>query len=72
METATIKELSEAVIGELERLGYASETIKLYRRLYHKLLLYADDSRIQHPSLDLYNRWLRDSLGIDPTRVVPI
>jgi hypothetical protein len=31
MEKATIKELSEAVIGEFERLGYASETIKLYQ-----------------------------------------
>lgn len=70
MERATIKELSEAVIGELERLGYASETIKLYRRLYQKLLRYADDSRIQHHSIDLYHRWLRDSFGIDPTRVV--
>ena len=37
MERATIRELSEAVIGELERLGYASETIKFYQRLYRKL-----------------------------------
>jgi hypothetical protein len=71
MERATIRELSEAVIGELERLGYASETIKLYQRLYRKLLRYADERRIQHHSLDVCHRWLRDSLGIDPTLSSP-
>lgn len=70
MERATIRELSEAVIGELERLGYASETIKSYQSLYHKFLRYADESQIQHHSLDVCHRWLRDSLGIDPTLVV--
>jgi integrase/recombinase XerD len=70
MERATIRELSEAVIGELERLGYASETIKMYQRLYRKLLRYADGRRIQQHSLDVCHRWLRDSLGIDPTLVV--
>ena len=70
MERATIRELSEAVIGELEQLGYASETIKLYQRLYLKLLRYADERRIQHHSLDVCHRWLRDSLGIEPTLVV--
>ena len=70
MERATtIRELSEAVIEELERLGYASETIKLYQRLYCKLLRYADERRIQHHSLDVCHRWLRDTLGIDPTLV---
>jgi site-specific recombinase XerD len=69
MERATIRELSEAVIGELQRLGYASETIKQYQRLYRKLLRYADESGIQHHSLDVCHRWLRDSLGIDPTLV---
>jgi integrase/recombinase XerD len=70
MERTTIRELSEAVIGELERLGYASETIKLYQRLYRELLRYADERRIQHHSLDVCHQWLRDSLGIDPTLVV--
>lgn len=70
MEKLTIKELSEAVIGELERLGYASETIKLYQRLYRKLLRYADERRIQHHTLEVCHRWLRDSLGIEPTLVV--
>jgi site-specific recombinase XerD len=69
MEKATIRELSEAVIGELERLGYASETIKLYQRLYQKLLRYVDERQIHHHSLDVCHRWLRDTLGIDPTLV---
>lgn len=70
MERETIRELSEAVIGELERLGYASETIKSYQRLYKKLLRYADERRIHHHSPEVCHRWLRDSLGIDPTLVV--
>ncbi len=69
MERATIRELSEAVIGELERLGYASETIKSYQRLYQKFIRYADERQIQHHSPDMCHRWLRDSIGIDPTLV---
>lgn len=70
MERATIKELSEAVIRELERLGYASGTITMYQRLYQKLLRYGDERKITHHSSDVCHQWLRDSFGIDPTRVV--
>jgi hypothetical protein len=56
MEKVTIRDLSDTVIGELERLGYASETIKLYERLYRKLLRYADERRIQHHTLDVCHR----------------
>ncbi len=70
MESATIRELSEAVIGELERLGYASGTIKSYQRLYQKLLRYADERQIHHHSLETCHQWLRNVLGIDPTLVV--
>lgn len=70
MERATIRELKEAVIGELERLEYASGTIKSYQRLYQKLLWYADERQIYHYSPDVCHRWLRDSFGIDPTLVV--
>ena len=70
MERPTIRELSEAVIGELERLGYASGTIKSYQRLYQKLLQYADERQIHGHSSDVCHRWLRDSFGIDPTLVV--
>ena len=67
MERATIRELSEAVIGELERLGYASGTIKSYQRLYQKLLRYADERQIHQHSLYVCQQWLKDSFGIDPT-----
>ncbi len=69
-KTTTIRELSEAVIGELERLGYAYGTIKSYQRLYQKLLRYTDERQIHHHSQDVCHQWLRDSLGIDPTLVV--
>ena len=36
MESVTIRELSEAVLGELRRLGYAAETIRMYRALYEQ------------------------------------
>ena len=70
MERATIRELSKAVIGELERLGYASETIKSYQRLYQKLLRYTDEKQIHDHSPGVCRQWLRDSFGIDPTLVV--
>ncbi len=71
MEKATtIRDLSEAVIGELKRLGYASGTIKSYQRLYQKLLRYAGERRIHHHSVEMCHRWLKDSFGIDPTLVV--
>ncbi len=71
MEKATtIRELSEAVIGELKRLGYASGTIKSYQRLYQKLLQYAGERRIHHHSVEVCHRWLKDSFGIDSTLVV--
>ncbi|KKL99138.1 hypothetical protein LCGC14_1817400 [marine sediment metagenome] len=70
MDSATIRELSEAVLAELRRLGYAVETIRSYERLYRKLVLYADESRTQHHCVDVCERWLKESLGIDPALVV--
>lgn len=70
MEGATIRQLSEAVLGELRRLGYAAETIRLYRALYGKLLRYADDLQIQYHSVEVCERWLKESFGIDPALVV--
>jgi site-specific recombinase XerD len=70
MEKATIKELSEAVVAELERLGYATETIRSYERWYRKLLRYADQNQILHHSVDACDRWLRESLGINPALVI--
>ena len=62
MEGTTIRDLSETVLGELRRLGYAAETIRMYRTLY------ADENEIQHHSVDACSRWLK-SLGIDPALV---
>lgn len=70
MEKATIIELSEAVIGELERIGYATGTIKSYQRLYQKLLRYTNEKQIYDHSQEVCHCWLRDSFGIDPTLVV--
>ena len=70
MDSATIRELSEAVLAELRRLGYAAQTISSYERLYRKLVLYADESRTQHHCVDVCERWLKESLGIDPALVV--
>jgi integrase/recombinase XerD len=70
MEKATIKELSASVLAELQRLGYASETITFYRRTYQKLIRYADANQIQQYSVELGERWLKESFGIDPRLVV--
>jgi integrase/recombinase XerD len=70
MEGATIRQLSEAVLGELRRVGYAAQTITIYRRLYANLVRLADASGTERHSAELSERWLKESLGIDPTRVV--
>ena len=70
MEGATISQLSEAVLGELQRLGYAAQTITIYRRWYVSLVRFAEANGTREHSVELCERWLKESLGIDPTRVV--
>jgi site-specific recombinase XerD len=70
MEKATIQELSTSVLTELQRLGYASETIAFYRRTYQRLIRYADANQIQQYSVELGESWLKESFGIDPRIVV--
>ncbi|MEW5815610.1 MAG: site-specific integrase [Spirochaetota bacterium] len=70
MGKETIQELSAAVLVELQRLGYAATTIEFYDRMYRKLTRYAKENRIQHYSIDVSERWLKESLGIDPGLVV--
>jgi site-specific recombinase XerD len=70
MESATVRQLSDAVLGELQRLGYAAQTITIYRRLYANLLRFAKANGTEQHSVELCQRWLKDSLGIDPTHVV--
>jgi integrase/recombinase XerD len=69
MEGTGIKELSEAVLVALRRLGYATQTIDLYRRLYARLLRYAEKLGVEEHSVGFCERWLTESFGIDPTRV---
>ncbi len=66
MEKATIQELSTSVLSELQRLGYASETISFYRRTYQKLIRYANENQIQQYSVEVGERWLKEWFGIDP------
>jgi site-specific recombinase XerD len=70
MEKATIQELSSAVLSELKRLGYADATVEAYDRMYRKLTRYAMENGIQYYSIDVSERWLKESLGIDPGLVV--
>jgi hypothetical protein len=70
MEKATIQELSTSVLAELQRLGYASGTIAFYRRTYQKLIRYAEANRIQQYSIEVGERWLKESFGIDLGLVV--
>lgn len=70
MENSTILELSVSVLAELKRLGYATTTIDLYRRTYKKLIGYAEEKGICHYSIDIGERWLKNSLGIDPGQIV--
>jgi len=70
MESATIRELSEAVLAELRRLGYAAQTITIYRRLYANLARFAEANGTDKHSVQLCERWLKESFGIDSARVV--
>ena len=70
MEQVTVRELSENVLGELRRLGYAASTVEFYERMYRKLIRYADENGRRYYSLDVCERWLADSFGIDPLHVV--
>ena len=70
MGSDTIMQLSQAVLGELQRLGYAAETIVLYRRMYARLLRFAEANGTQQYSEEICRRWLKESLGIDATGAV--
>jgi len=70
MEKATLQELSTSVLTELQRLGYASETIASYRRTYQRLIRYAESNQIQQYSIEVGEKWLKESFGIDPRLVV--
>lgn len=70
MEQVTIRELSENVLAELQRLGYAASTMEFYERMYRKLIRYAEEKGSRYYSLEVCEQWLTDSFGIDPLHVV--
>lgn len=70
MENATIQELSRSVLTELQLLGYASGTIAFYRKTYQKFIRYAEANGIQRYSIEVGERWLKESFGIDPGLVI--
>lgn len=70
MEQSTVRELSQRVIEELQRLGYAASTIEMYDRMYRKLIRYAEENGERYYSLEVCERWLADSFGIDALHVV--
>ncbi len=70
MEGATIKQLSEAVLSELLRLGYAAQTITSYRRFCARFVRFGEQNGTEQHSVQLCERWLKESLGIDARRVV--
>jgi hypothetical protein len=70
MEESTIRDLGNSVLVELRRRGYAAGTIEFYRRVYVKLVRYADGHHISHYSADVAEQWLKKSLGVDPGLVV--
>ncbi|TVQ28603.1 MAG: integrase [Spirochaetaceae bacterium] len=70
MGSATIMQLSQAVLDELQRLGYAVQTIAVYRGLYARLLRFAEANGTEQYSEEICQRWLKESMEIDATRVV--
>ena len=70
MENVTIQELSRSVLTELQRLGYASGTIAFYRKTYQKFIRYAEANEIQRYSIEVGEKWLKESFGIDPGLVI--
>lgn len=70
MGSATIMQLSQAVLDELQRLGYAVQTIGIYRGLYARLLRFAEANGTEQYSEEICQLWLKESMGIDATRVV--
>jgi len=70
VEKATTQELSAAVLAELQRLRYAPATIEIYDRAYRRLIRYAEENHIYHYSIDVGERWLKESLGIESGLVV--
>ena len=65
MDRMTIRELVDAVIAELRRLGYKQSTIHGYEKICADLIRYADENHVTKYSLDLGEKYLKEVRGID-------
>jgi len=65
MDQMTIRELVDAVIAELRRLGYRQYTIHNYEKIYEDLIRYADEEYVIKYFIEFGERYLREVRGID-------
>jgi len=65
MDQLTIKELVDAVIAELRRLGYKRFTIHSYEKICADLIRYADAQHTTEYTIELGEKYLREVQGID-------
>jgi len=65
MDQLTIKELVDAVIAELRRLGYKRFTIYSYEKICTDLIRYADEQHTTEYTIELGEKYLREVRGID-------
>lgn len=65
MRQMKIRELVDAVITELKRLGYKQTTIYNYEKMYRDILKFADKEAISEYSINFSNKFLKEVPGID-------
>jgi len=70
MVKRTIRELADAVIAELKRLGYKQSTIHNYEKIYMDFIRYADEKHVTVYSIEFGEKYLREVRGIDIFYVV--
>ena len=65
MDLMNIRELVDAVIAELRRLGYRQYTIHSYEKIYGDLIRYADEEHVTKYFIEFGEKYLREVRGID-------
>ena len=65
MSHMTLRELTEAVVTELNRLGYSRQTIQKYEKLYADLIRYADEEDVTDYFIEFGEKYLKEIQGID-------
>jgi integrase/recombinase XerD len=65
MEQMNIKDLVDAVIAELRRLGFKQCTIHNYEKIYADLIRYADEEHLREYCIEFGEKYLREVRGID-------